>query len=172
MPPQAAPPTPHQIARFGHVAAAIRAALAARGWSPADLHERLGMKRNVTLAYGWLTCRSAPGATMRPRLTKLLGLHDKDMRPRAVTSGALAALPGPSAPGAGEAMTRLQRMPMAAGAPGHRAAGGEVLGFLVGADGLARIRLDVTLPLARAAPLLRLLLDAGVAQPAPPPDAE
>jgi hypothetical protein len=45
-----------------------------------------------------------------------------------------------------------------------RAAGlaGDVLGFSVGTDGMARLRLDVTLPLDQAAPLLRVLLDAGV----------
>jgi hypothetical protein len=44
-------------------------------------------------------------------------------------------------------------------------AGGNPLSFVVSGDGTARIRLDVLLPIERAMPLLRLLLDAHIVDP-------
>lgn len=61
---------------------------------------------------------------------------------------------------AGIALRLLQKRRHSCEAPAVRRA--EVLSFVAMDDGSARVRVDVTLPVAQGAPLLRLLLDAGL----------
>ncbi len=140
--------TPEQIAMFGHIASRLRGFMAERKWKVADLNAALGRKRGDANAFSWVNGKGAPGDEMRATLAKLTGISEADlrMRPRPeknITGGHLPAVP-------------LVRVAPA------RALGGDVLGFNVAADGTARLRLDVTLPLATATPLLRMLLDAGI----------
>lgn len=150
--PQKRPATPEQIAMFGHITARLRGFMAERKWQVADLNQALGRDRANTGVYNYLNCKGAPAPETRVKLAKLTGIPEADlmMRPR---------------PGDGAASERLpvveDRTPAARVAPA-RALGGDVLGFNVAADGTARLRLDVTLPLATATPLLRMLLDAGI----------
>lgn len=143
------PATPEQIAMYGHIAARLRGFLTERGWKAADLNAALGKDRGDAAAFTWLNGKGGPGATMRPKLAKLTGIPETDLLIRR--------------PGDGAARERLpavvDRTPRVAPA---RPLGGDVLGFVVSPDGMARLRLDVTLPLAVATPLLRMLLDAGV----------
>jgi hypothetical protein len=145
------PATPEQIAQFGHIATRLRAFMAERKWKVADLNAALGKERGDSGAHNWLNCKGAPGAVIRPKLAKLTGIPEADLVMR-------------RRPGDGAASERLPAVPISPAtrvAP-TRALGADVLGFNVGADGTARLRLDVTLPLAVATPLLRMLLDAGV----------
>jgi hypothetical protein len=141
--------TPEQIAMFGHIASRLRGFMAERKWKVADLNAALGRKRGDANAFSWVNGKGAPAKEMRATLAKLTGIPEADLmirRPgKAVTVERLPAV--------------ADRTPRVATA---RALGGDVLGFSVAADGTARLRLDVTLPLATATPLLRMLLDAGI----------
>lgn len=71
---QARPATPLELAKFGHIAAALRQALDARGWKPGDLNEQLRIKRDNTGIYRYLNAKAAPAPKLRRRLSLLLGL--------------------------------------------------------------------------------------------------
>ena len=90
----------------------------------------------------------------RPRVAKALGLNQEDLMPRALSQ---EVIPAPVSD------AKLRAVQMAQGAPARAlAVAGDVLAFNVNSEGNARLRLDVTLPLVTAAPLLRMLLDAGI----------
>lgn len=135
------------IARKGHAAQAIRLAMQRLNMSPAELHERLGMKRGSTRAYAWLSARATPSPAIRKKVAKLLDIPEQDLmfqelETQTAPAQSLVTMPslGPRKPGPSS----------------------DVLAFNVGSDGQARVRLDVVLPFDRAMPLFRLLLDAGV----------
>lgn len=141
---KAAPPTPAQVAVYGHIATAMRAYLAEHKLRPSDMNERLGLHRTNTMIYGWINARAAPGPKHRTKLAKLLGIQPQDLLPR---EG--AEILSPAAARAIVKPTPTARSP-------------DVLQFSVAADGEARIRLDIQLPVEQATPLLRMLLDAGL----------
>jgi transcriptional regulator with XRE-family HTH domain len=141
-------PTPREIAMYGHIAAALRAAMEARGMSPADLNQAMGKERSYAGAYHWFGSKGAPGPDARAKLSKLLGIPIQQLMRRdpgglPVEAGPVLQIEGPRA------------TPQKGSAP-------PVLQFLVDGDGMSRIKLDVSLPTAQAVPLLRLLLDAGM----------
>jgi transcriptional regulator with XRE-family HTH domain len=137
------------IVRRGHVAAAVRAAMERLQLSPGDLHDKLGLKRSGTTAYGWLSARSTPGPNIRKKVAKLLDIPEKELLPRDLDAP----------PTQHQALNPLvpQGIPHGVRKPTPSS---DVLSFSVGADGLARVRLDVVLPIETAAPLFRQLLDA------------
>ena len=137
------------IARRGNVAQAIRAAIEARQWTAGDLHEKLGMKRGATMAYAWLAARAVPGPAIRKKVSKLLEIPEKDLLPQALETAPALERERALVPIGGEA--RRFNKPTT-----------DVLAFNVNSEGMARIRLDVSMPLENAPPLLRLLLDAGL----------
>ena len=139
------PPTAAEVAMYGHVAATLRKALAERGWTIADLNQALGRDRGNAAAYLWLGAHGAPGGDARVALVKLLGVRDGDLR-RRTGDEVPAVIEAPGAPAAVASQRRVV----------------EVLAFTANNAGEARIRLDVTLPMAAATPLLRMLLDAGL----------
>jgi transcriptional regulator with XRE-family HTH domain len=148
---QATPATAREIAMFGHVAAAIREAMTAKGMNHADLNQAIGRERGHTGVYHWINGKGAPGPGIRPKLAKVLGVPAASLERRAVGERvSVAAEPG----------TALVRLP----SPGTGAVARvpEVLQFAVLADGSARLRLDLTVPAERGVALLRLLLDAGM----------
>jgi transcriptional regulator with XRE-family HTH domain len=133
------------IARKGHAAQAIRLAMEKLNMSPAELNEKLGLKRGATVTYGWLAARAVPAPATRKKVAKVLGIPEQDLmlqelETQTAPGQSLVTLPGPRKPGPAS----------------------DVLAFNVGSDGQARVRLDVVLPFDRAMPLFRLLLDAGV----------
>jgi transcriptional regulator with XRE-family HTH domain len=145
---RAAPATPIQIAMFGHVAASLRAALAAKGWSPGDLNRALGKERTNVSIYNYLNAKGAPGPDARAKLARVLGIKEATLVRRPVDR----AVPVKATP------IRLIEGPRAAAVVGAQ----RVLEFTVSNDGMAHLRLDVTLPSPRVLPLLRILLDAGL----------
>jgi hypothetical protein len=147
-------PTPAQIAQLGHVAKLIRDELERRKWKVSDLHRAIGEDVKSTRAYAWINCRSMITDKFRPRVAKALGLNQEDLMPRALSQ---EVIPAPVSD------AKLRAVQMAQGAPARAlAVAGDVLAFNVNSEGNARLRLDVTLPLVTAAPLLRMLLDAGI----------
>jgi transcriptional regulator with XRE-family HTH domain len=144
------PATPLQVAMFGHVAAALRKAMAARDWKPADLNRAMGKPRGHTGIYNWINGKGAPTEKNRALVSKALGIPEAQLTRRHVD--------GPPVEVAAEPALRIEgphRTPQAG--PTR-----PVLQFEVDGEGMGRIRLDVSLPSAQAVPLLRLLLDAGM----------
>ena len=151
--------TPHQIARFGHIAVFLRQELARREMTPTKLTRVLGMSAGNTAIYPWLRGSGAPGPIMRQKLARVFGVApetflaremDGSGPPTTVATGGALVPVATSQP----VMSTTPVMP----APARH----DVLSFLVGSDGQARLRVDATLPLAVAAPLFRMLLDAGL----------
>jgi transcriptional regulator with XRE-family HTH domain len=139
--------TPADIARCGHIIVFLREQLERRGWTVRDLSLALALAPESTTAYAWLRGTSAPGPTLRNKLSALFNVSPEMFLPKARDERVPPA----------EAPVKISRTLPAASAR-H-----EVLSFTVGSDGNARIRLDATMPLASATPLLRMLLDAGLA---------
>jgi hypothetical protein len=140
------PATPHEVATYGHIAAALRDFLAQSGISIPELSVRLGLDRGSATPYKWLGGKGAPAPKLRAKLAKVIGIPEAALRARKAGEAVPVSVPrieGPHrAPQAGPTQPVLQ--------------------FAVNDDGTARIRLDVSLPTAQAVPLLRLLLDAGM----------
>jgi transcriptional regulator with XRE-family HTH domain len=133
-------PTPLQIAKYGHIAGALRAFLAERGWSPSELGRQLGIAPSGP--HVWVNAKGAPNLATQKKLAKLTGLPRETFAPRKPDKA------GPASP----------PVPALLAGPVRRV--GEALSFTINEAGEARIRLDVSLPLAQAMPLVRLLLDA------------
>ncbi len=140
------PATPLQIARFGAVAATLRAACKRRGWGPSDLNKAIGRHPSYSSAYQWLNGKGAPSEENAAILSNLLDIPEAELRARPEVE------PPPSKP----QVTTSRPAPLSARTQA------DVLAFNVSSNGDARIRLDVTLPTAQAMPLLRMLLDAGM----------
>ena len=141
---KATSPNPKQIAMFGHIARALQA----KGWKPTDLNQAMGFDRSYSSAYQWINGKSAPGNKHRAKLSQVTGIPERDLTSRKLKGSAVVALPLPSLPVTTTAVAMTKPS--------------EVLGFSVANDGNARIKLDVTLPMNLATPLLRMLLDAGL----------
>ena len=135
------PATPAEIARFGHIAAALRHWMATQKMTPHQLEQAVGAAN----AYPWLNSKGAPGPKFAAKLAKLTGIDVSDLVPR------LAGKPVEAVP----VVVAKQRV-VAVVAPERR----PVLSFDIDDTGMARVRLDVTLDLEQAEPLMRLLLDA------------
>lgn len=91
------PVTPLQAQMFGHVAAALRQAVKAKGWTPGDFNEALGIKRTNTAIYGWLRGTVCPGPTQRERIAQVTGLPEAALKPRQPGAGPGAAQEAPQA---------------------------------------------------------------------------
>lgn len=133
-------PTPDAIATYGHIAARVRAELTRRNMTVRQLNLALGVRVDSSMPYMWMTCRSAPNPTMRGKLAKILAIPETELMKR--EGGQQAPVPAVIEP-------RAQRP-------------AEVLAFTINNAGEARIRLDTSLPVERAMPLVRMLLDAGL----------
>jgi hypothetical protein len=143
--------TPAQIASLGHVAALIRRELEKREWSVADFHRAIGEDVKSTRAYAWIASRSRITDQFRPKVAKALGVKEEDLMPRELTQVVTTA---PVSEAKLRAVHVASSMPARTLAPS-----GDVLAFNVNAEGNARLRLDVTLPLEQGSKVLRLLLD-------------
>lgn len=157
----AAPPTPVQIARYGHIAARLREFLAASKMAVPELNVMMGLPRGNNAAYPWINGKGSPSPQMRAKLSVVTGIAEDDLTPRdidppvrivrATRLDPTRAVP-PEAWGQRPPAKAVDVVP-----PDDHA-----LAFTVTRTGQARIKLDVTMPLDKATPLLRLLLDAGV----------
>jgi transcriptional regulator with XRE-family HTH domain len=149
------PASPAQIARNGHVAALLRAKMAQHEWTPRDFNARMGLETSHTSIYVWLNAKGAPGPVTRPKLAKLLGVPEEQLKPRKPDAARdvrerVVARGGVSG---GVAQTAVAVRPVTP------RPGGDPLAFRITSTGEAHIRLDVTLPMDEGAALLRLLLD-------------
>ena len=128
----------------GRVGKLIHSELVNRNWVVGDLAEALGLPRKSTTPYGWLAGRGVPTSAMRPKLAEVLGVPESKLIQRKTrTNGNALALPD-AAPVAPSPFPPV------------------VLSFEVNTDGTATIKLDTTLPVDQALPLLRTLIGAGV----------
>ena len=144
--------TPLEIARHGHIATALRAYLARAKIGVADMNERLGRQRKDAVIYHYLAGKGAPTADNRKAISKLTGIPEAELKARDVDAPPRESLGQGTLVRVGE--------PGVPARPAGRT--GDVLSFNVGHDGEARIRLDVTMPVGNALPLLRIILDAGI----------
>lgn len=144
------PATAQEILRNGHIMVRLREELAKREWMPADLSERVSGTRDGVVVYRWLAGKGAPSPEFRFKLVKLFGGSVDDYAPRDPNAivpeppHAVMTINGPVPP---------KRI--------HRAAA-EVFAFTVNEHGMARIKLDVTLPMHKAKPLFNTLLQSGL----------
>jgi hypothetical protein len=145
------PASPRQIAMFGHVAISIRKALEAKDWTVGDLNQAMGRERGYAGAYHWMKGKGAPSPAARKEVSKLLGIPEEHLMAKEVKTTSLVALPPPK-------VAPMTFSPVAATAPKV----GDVLTFSVDRNGMTRIKLDAVMPLETGAPLLRMLLDAGI----------
>lgn len=132
------PATLGQVQRNGVVAAVIREAMKRKGLRQTDIVRAIGA--NSTMVSCWISAKNIVGPSMRPKLAALLEVPE-------------ASLDHRQAQGAGPVV-------LAAAPRVKREA--DVLSFSISDTGEARLRFDMTLPLDKAAPLLRMLLDAGL----------
>lgn len=153
--------TPAQIARNGHVAALVRAAMKQHDWNMADFSEALGMERHATSVYPWITGTGVPGPALRAKLAVLLKVPEADLLPRGKLLGT-AARPMVK-PTSAPAKTKTEPVQRTAnGTAWTEPKPAEVVSFTTAANGAARITLDVTLPMDVALPLFHMIMDAGV----------
>jgi hypothetical protein len=145
---KARPATRAEIAMFGHIAARLRAFLTERKMSIPEFAEALGLDRGSATPYKWLGAHGGPAPKLRAILANVTGIPEAELVPRK---------PGDPAPAPSQALAVVTSP--AKLAPVRV---GDVLSFAVAADGSARLRLDIVLPIASATPLLRMLLDAGI----------
>ena len=137
------PATPEQIARFGHIAALFRKHMEEHNQTYSDFAREIGYKpEKLTQIYKWSGSKAAPSPAWRVKLSKVLGVPPDFLAAR-----------DPSDPTPPVHSGQVSR---------PRQSDGPVLQFAASSDGEARIRLDVTMPVAQAMPLLRILLDAGI----------
>jgi transcriptional regulator with XRE-family HTH domain len=155
--------TPEDVARNGHVVVFLRREMEARQWGVADLVKALGLPHGSTTIYPWLKGTGTPGPAMRLKLGEVFKVPAATFEPR--DPGEHLPVHAPGTFGAvGKMMEQIQR-PLTSPNAAHAVKVGaprDVLSFNVGANGIARIRLDIELPLVNATPLLRMLLDAGL----------
>lgn len=135
--------TPLQIAKHGHVAEVIRREMLARGMTLNQIGKALGT--TGTAVSHWIRCQNGPGEAMRQRLAKFLDMRPDDFKAKAVSEivagNSQAKLPG-------QAIQPIKRQ--------------DILSFTIDSEGMARLKLDVVLPIEHGVPLFRVLLDTGI----------
>lgn len=141
------PATPEEMAKFGHIATLIRSYMEKHAMKAPAFAQLMGFKdiKHLSQIYKWGNAKAGPGPMYRGKLAKVLGCEPDYLKPHD------AEYYRNNHP--------VTTMPSHTGRP--RITDGPVLQFQASADGEARVRLDVTLPVAQAMPLLRILLDAG-----------
>jgi transcriptional regulator with XRE-family HTH domain len=140
---KARPATPEQIMKFGHVASALRKFMDEKGWKPKDLNKAIGYSASHSSAYQWTNGKGAPGPMVAQKVSKVTGIPVNQLLSRTGSTAIVTYKPSKYP------VTTIHRP-------------GEVLTFVVMNDGNARIKIDIVLPLDKATPLLRMLLDAGL----------
>lgn len=144
MPQRVTPATPDQIARFGHIAAAVREALISKGMTPGEFNIAAGFNRESTYIYQIRSGKQAPSPRLVEALHQVLGINRSDLKPKGKVK-------------MGRPYNPPVVLPVAEGVRVH-----DVLGFNLDNAGNARLRLDLTAPVDTVVPLLRMLLDMGL----------
>ena len=145
---KAKPATREEVARYGHIAAALRAMMKQRGWGMPEFNEALGRQRGDAGIFKWVRGTGAPNPQSRALISRVTGIVEEDLTPRE--------------PGEPPPRTALVVAPPGGVKllPPVRAT--DPLTFRVTPAGETHIRLDITLPADKGVPLLRMLLDAGI----------
>lgn len=145
-----------QIARYGHIALALKDWMKANKQMPPDINRALGKRSVNPGVYNWLRGLGAPDRANRAKLMRITGIPEQMLTAReAVTPTAKQLqIEAPTL----EQVLGMEIEPARAAQAAKRVA--EVLSFTALDNGEARIRLDVTLPIEQAMPLFRQLLDA------------
>ena len=141
----AVPPTPREMAQFGHFAAILRNFMNERGWNAPQFMKEIGAPDGAAQIYKWIAAKGAPGPKYRNKVAKLLGVPVSEIRKQ--------SLMAPNRP-----TMEIVDQPPSLSKRNHTR---DVLTFTVGDDGQTRIKFDVTVPYENGVPLLRVLLDAG-----------
>lgn len=146
--------TPLQIARNGHIAAALREFMRRNSIEKiSDLAVAVGMRRTDTKIYGYLSGKVAPGPAHAKAIHKKTGIPMADLQARE---------PPPLLESVTAPQLLLTGPPAAARTPAAAVRVPEVMGMSMAANGETTIRLNVTLPYAKAMPFVRMLMDAGI----------
>lgn len=132
--------TQPNLAAYGHIASLLRSELAKRKLNTAQFAKAIGATSSG-VSY-WLTARGAPNPEMRDKVVKLLGVNPGDLIKK---GNAVMIRPEPE--------RKQVTAPVATK---------EILTFGIADNGMARLRLDITLPFDTAKPILDTLLDAGL----------
>jgi hypothetical protein len=78
------PATALQVARYGHIAAAIRQAMQQRSMTPRDVSNQLGLHKTATTVYPWINGIAAPVPKYHSKLMRVLGLTKEQITARDV----------------------------------------------------------------------------------------
>lgn len=132
------PATLGQVQRNGAVAAVIREAMKRKGLTQADIVRAIGV--NNSTVSSWVNAKHKVLPTIRSKLAALLEVPEASLDHRQAHGDGPVVL---------AAAPRVKRE-------------ADVLSFSISDTGEARLRFDMTLPLDKATPLLRMLLDAGL----------
>lgn len=176
MPRPSIAPSPEELARFGHIAAVLRAYCRHFDMSVADFQQYvLRERRTATAVYPWLAARAAPSEARRLVIcagTGITPLHlcerdPDDPRPVPQPDPAAFRLPIGWA-GRPRLFKPALQLPAPAEAPAELLSPPappepDPLEFQAHADGTATIRVHKRLPIEHATKLFRVLLDSGVA---------
>jgi hypothetical protein len=109
----------------------------------------MGKEKRYSAAYQWVNGKSAPAGETRTRLSKLTGIPEEQLTKKTTKEVII------------KSSAIVEYKPPVRVSSGIQTA--NVLTFTVKQDATARIQLDIILPLDAATPLLRMLLDAGLA---------
>lgn len=131
------PATLAEVQRNGAVAAVLREQMGRLGLNQPQVAEAIGS--HASSVSSWFRAKAIVPGKFRAPLAKLLGVPEASLNP---ADDALAATP--TAPVA------------------SKRGAVDLLSFVISEPGQARLRLDATLPIDKAVPLLRMLLDAGI----------
>jgi hypothetical protein len=156
-------PSPRQLERCGHIAKAINNYLEKSGIGPAEFQKQLDLPKNTTAVYAWKLAKSAPPVELRPKISKLTGIPIEQLTPTwEGTTGGAQPRSGKKKQTPTEVIEHIEAMPEPRKLIGRMSSAETPLSFQVLSNGECRIRLDITLPVEQGAPLLRMLLDAGI----------
>jgi transcriptional regulator with XRE-family HTH domain len=148
--------TPETALKYGHIAAALRAAMQRNGWkSLRELGEAIGIKENAgTIPSPWLNGRGAPSADYRRRLSERLGIPEEQLMARDIDSDPPPPeLPRPSV-----------NRDLSVTGRGRGFAKNQVMSLVINGDGTARVALDLNTTSQKALEIFRMLIEAGVQQ--------
>lgn len=133
--------TPEQIARFGHIAIALRGYMDRSGKTPKEINIALGREVHNPGIYLWCKGKQAPPSHIVEQLSRLTGISEIDLTPKQLN-------------GTGKSLIVIEKK--------QREVKSVRPVMTIGEDGQANIALNVTLPIDQASDLLKLIVEWGL----------